>query len=192
MAYDAGGKRQVYASVDNFFAVPPRNPIPIPCLKSSCAICPLRMCCVFKSYLLEGYLKENNFPRDLKPETVRQKLESGDITPLQLVEYLEDANSLLFDTPVKGLEVYALDAGKKQPTWRRTMKTTSTMSTTLTATTSAVSRPNPATPLAFTRWAYPSLPVPTAAKPGPPSRATIPTPTTTRSGSIRKTAATLY
>ncbi|MGB3548991.1 MAG: glycosyl hydrolase [Saprospiraceae bacterium] len=120
MAYDAGGKRQVYASVDNYFRRAAEEPDTNTLSKEQLRNMPVADVLRLKSYLLEGYLKENNFPRDLKPETVRQKLESGDITPLQLVEYLEDANSLLFDTPVKGLEVYALDVGKKQPTWRRT------------------------------------------------------------------------
>jgi photosystem II stability/assembly factor-like uncharacterized protein len=42
------------------------------------------------------------------------------ITPITLVEYLEDANSLLFDTQVIGAEVYkSLDGGK---TWTKTHK----------------------------------------------------------------------
>ena len=49
MAYDAGGKRKGYASLTTIFAVPPRNPIPIPYPRSNCAICPLRMCCVSKA-----------------------------------------------------------------------------------------------------------------------------------------------
>ncbi len=120
MAYDAGGKRQVYASVDNYFRRAAEESDTNTLSKEQLRNMPVADVLRLKSYLLEGYLKNNGFPRDLKPETVRQKLESGDITPLQLVEYLEDANSLLFDTPVKGLEVYALDVGKKQPTWRRT------------------------------------------------------------------------
>ncbi|MEM1214630.1 MAG: glycosyl hydrolase, partial [Bacteroidota bacterium] len=42
----------------------------------------------------------------------------GDISPATLVEYTENANSLLFDTPVIGLEVYRL-AGRGK-TWVKT------------------------------------------------------------------------
>ena len=45
---------------------------------------------------------------------------NGDISPYSLVEYLEDSNSLLFDTPVIGAEVYqSIDFGK---TWKKLMK----------------------------------------------------------------------
>ncbi|MFM7092835.1 MAG: WD40/YVTN/BNR-like repeat-containing protein, partial [Bacteroidota bacterium] len=36
-------------------------------------------------------------------------VKKGEITPLNLVEYTEDANSALFDAPVHGLEVYRSD-----------------------------------------------------------------------------------
>lgn len=64
------------------------------------------------------YLTAERFPDKYDVETVRGMMERGDIEPVALVEYVEDANSLLFDTPVIGLEVYRSDDGGT--TWRRT------------------------------------------------------------------------
>ncbi|MDZ7767410.1 MAG: hypothetical protein U5K00_23840 [Melioribacteraceae bacterium] len=47
-----------------------------------------------------------------------EKVKGEEISPTDLVAYLEDANSMLFDTPVTGGEVYrSNDAGK---TWEKT------------------------------------------------------------------------
>ncbi len=67
---------------------------------------------------IEDYLKNNGFPEKYTVEKVREMIESDKIKPLDLVEYLEDANSLLFDTPVKGAEVYRSDDEGK--TWKKT------------------------------------------------------------------------
>lgn len=67
---------------------------------------------------LENYLKDNGFPEKYTSEKVRKMVETDEVKPLDLVEYLEDANSLLFDTPVKGAEVYRSDDEGK--TWQKT------------------------------------------------------------------------
>ena len=66
------------------------------------------------------FLKDNRFPKKYSADIVRKMVESDKIVPIALVEYLEDANSLLFDTPVKGAEIYQSDDGGK--TWTRTHK----------------------------------------------------------------------
>lgn len=67
-----------------------------------------------------GFLKDNRFPKKYGIKKVKGMVKSGEITPLALVEYLENANSLLFDTPVTGAEVYkSTDDGK---TWSKTHK----------------------------------------------------------------------
>ena len=68
--------------------------------------------------LIERYLMDNNFPKKYSEKEVRKLVERGDITPAALVEYTEDANSLLFDTPVIGAEVYRSDDGGNS--WQRT------------------------------------------------------------------------
>ena len=67
---------------------------------------------------IEGFLKKNGFPKKYDVKTVKGMVKSGKIQVLALVEYLEDANSELFDTPVIGAEVYrSTDDGK---TWTKT------------------------------------------------------------------------
>ena len=64
------------------------------------------------------FLRANRFPDKYDYAAVRQLVEAKKITPAALVEYLEDANSLLFDTPVVGAEVYkSTDDGD---TWTKT------------------------------------------------------------------------
>lgn len=67
---------------------------------------------------IENYLRDENFPRRYDAETVRDMVDEGTIEPVALVEFVEDANALLFDTPVIGLEIYkSTDGGE---TWART------------------------------------------------------------------------
>ena len=64
------------------------------------------------------YLKENRFPKKYDVAYVKTQIKEGKLEPKALVEFLEDANSQLFDTPVKGLELYlSKDKGK---TWQKT------------------------------------------------------------------------
>ncbi len=67
---------------------------------------------------LGKFLKDNRFPKKYSADKVRKMVETDKIKPLALAEYLEDANSLLFDTPVIGAEVYQSDDGGQ--TWTRT------------------------------------------------------------------------
>jgi len=64
------------------------------------------------------FLKDNGFPDKYGKDKVVTMVKKGEITPQTLVEYLEDANSLLFDTPVIGAELYRSEDGGK--TWKRT------------------------------------------------------------------------
>ena len=67
---------------------------------------------------LQKFLRDNRFPEKYTAKSVKAMVKSGKIQPVALVEYLENANSLLFDTPVKGAEVYRSDDGGKS--WHRT------------------------------------------------------------------------
>lgn len=67
---------------------------------------------------VEAYLSENNFPEKYSAEKVIEMVKNDDIKPIALVDYLYDANKMLFDTPVIGTEVYkSTDGGK---TWTKT------------------------------------------------------------------------
>ncbi len=67
---------------------------------------------------INEFLDDNRFPRTYNAVDIKKDVESGKVTPLDLVIYLEDSNSLLFDTPVKGGEMYRSDDGGK--TWNKT------------------------------------------------------------------------
>lgn len=58
---------------------------------------------------IDDFLSSNGFPETYDAEGVRKMVRNGTIQPLALVEYLEDANSLLFDTPIFGAQVYRSD-----------------------------------------------------------------------------------
>lgn len=67
---------------------------------------------------LEGFLRENNFDEEYSASRVNEMMQDGIIEPADLVEYLHDANAMLFDTPVKGAEVYKSTNGGQ--TWEKT------------------------------------------------------------------------
>ncbi|MCA0152527.1 WD40/YVTN/BNR-like repeat-containing protein [Winogradskyella vincentii] len=67
---------------------------------------------------LNTFLKTNGFQEKYRAENVKQMVRSGNVKPIDIAKYLEDANSMLFDTPVVGAEVYkSTDGGK---TWKKT------------------------------------------------------------------------
>jgi len=55
---------------------------------------------------INSFLDRNSFPQKYNAVDLKTDIENGKIKPSDLVIYLEDANSLLFDTPVIGGEVY--------------------------------------------------------------------------------------
>ncbi|KGL62576.1 VPS10 domain-containing protein [Polaribacter sp. Hel1_85] len=67
---------------------------------------------------LNTYLKTNGFQEKYRAENVKQMVRSGNVKPIDLAKYLEDANSLLFDTPVVGAEVFKTTNGGKS--WKKT------------------------------------------------------------------------
>jgi photosystem II stability/assembly factor-like uncharacterized protein len=67
---------------------------------------------------LNAYLKKNGFQEKYRADNVKQMIRSGVAKPRDLAKYLEDANALLFDTPVVGAEIYRSDDGGK--TWKKT------------------------------------------------------------------------
>jgi photosystem II stability/assembly factor-like uncharacterized protein len=67
---------------------------------------------------LKTFLRKNGFQEKYTAESVKNMIKSGKAKPIDLARYLEDANTMLFDTPVIGAEVYkSIDGGK---TWKKT------------------------------------------------------------------------
>ncbi len=67
---------------------------------------------------LNEFLRNNGFQEKYGAENVKQMIRTGSAEPADLAKYLEDANTLLFDTPVVGAEVYKSTNGGK--TWKKT------------------------------------------------------------------------
>ncbi len=66
---------------------------------------------------LNAFLKENRFPAKHTAQSVKAAVKTDQLKPIALVEYLEDANALMFGTPIIEAEVYrSMDAGK---TWTK-------------------------------------------------------------------------
>lgn len=66
---------------------------------------------------LSSFLKENNFPEKYSAEVVKKLVEENKIKPSDVASYLDTANSLLFEFPVIGAEVYRSDDGGKS--WQK-------------------------------------------------------------------------
>ena len=69
---------------------------------------------------LNNFLKTNGFQEKYRSENVKQMVRSGNVKPKDLAHYLENANSLMFDSPVIGAEIYkSTDGGIS---WKKTHK----------------------------------------------------------------------
>ncbi|WP_116105313.1 WD40/YVTN/BNR-like repeat-containing protein [Lewinella sp. IMCC34191] len=118
ISYDDDDVRHLYASLDNYFLRESSSEEEDKLTKNQVREMPTEDLLRLETYLLEDFLRSNGFPRELDAATVRQRMEDGELSPLQLVQYLEDANADLFDTPVKGFELYhSTDDGQR---WSRT------------------------------------------------------------------------
>ena len=71
-----------------------------------------------KDKKLNSYLKLNGFQEKYRAENVKQMVRAGSVKPNDLAKYLENANTLLFDTPVIGAEVFKTTNGGKS--WKKT------------------------------------------------------------------------
>ena len=69
---------------------------------------------------LNNYLKANRFQEKYSAVSVKKMVRSGAVKPIDLAKYVENANTLLFDTPVEGAEVFVTTNGGKN--WNKTHK----------------------------------------------------------------------
>ncbi|MEN8798141.1 MAG: glycosyl hydrolase, partial [Flavobacteriaceae bacterium] len=60
---------------------------------------------------LAAFLKDENFPERYTAAVIKEMVREGSIAPADISSYLDNANSLLFDTPVIGAEVYRSEDG---------------------------------------------------------------------------------
>ncbi len=73
---------------------------------------------VLENKYINAFLDTNKFPSDYNAVEIKTDVRDNKVKPRDLVTYLEDSNSLLFDTPVKGGEMYRSDDRGK--TWKKT------------------------------------------------------------------------
>ncbi len=64
-----------------------------------------------KDDALDNYLSDKNFPKKYTASVVKEMVRAGTIQPKDLSDYLDNANSLLFEFPVIGAEVYRSEDG---------------------------------------------------------------------------------
>jgi photosystem II stability/assembly factor-like uncharacterized protein len=67
---------------------------------------------------VKEYLSKYDFPKEYDYEYIVEKIKEDKLKPSSLVEYLEDSNNKLFETEIKGAEVYRSDDGGN--TWKKT------------------------------------------------------------------------
>ncbi len=67
---------------------------------------------------LDGFLKMNGFQEKYRAQNVKQMVRSGNVKPIDIAKYLEDANSMLFDSPVVSAEIFRSDDGGAS--WKKT------------------------------------------------------------------------
>ena len=60
---------------------------------------------------INDFLDRHNFPDQYNATDIKKDVQADKLKPNDLVSYLADANAMLFDTPVKGAEVYVSNDG---------------------------------------------------------------------------------
>ncbi len=119
--YKKNGKTVLYALLDNYFRRPKDDePKSEGLSKDQLRNMSANDFLALDKKQVEDYLKNNRFPKKYSADKVIAMVKNNKLKPLALVEYLEDANSLLFDTPVIGAEVYRSDDEGKS--WSKTHK----------------------------------------------------------------------
>ena len=116
MAYHKG-KAVLYTAIDNYNRRPKEEPKEDVLTKDMLRDMSKEDFLKLEAYKIKDYLQQNRIPRTYTPDKVMKMIEADKITPKTLVEYTEDANSLLFETQVIGLEVYRSENGGK--TWTK-------------------------------------------------------------------------
>ncbi|MCB0608330.1 MAG: glycosyl hydrolase [Lewinellaceae bacterium] len=118
LSKDKKGNKKLFACIDNNFRRPKEETGGDELTKDALRAMSAGDFDKIPNYQLEDYLRSNGFPRKYDPAKVKQMIKKGEIQPKTLVEYTENANALLFDTPVIGLEVYSTDPNAKK--WTKT------------------------------------------------------------------------
>lgn len=108
----------LYATVD--FQGPLENPEPDkrPLTKKKLAKMDKKTFLEFEDHVIQGFLRNNNFHKDITVKSLRKQMDDGDVDIQDLVNYVYDGNAALFDRPIHGAQIFRSDDYGK--TWRKT------------------------------------------------------------------------
>jgi photosystem II stability/assembly factor-like uncharacterized protein len=117
------GKTVLYAAIDNYFRRPKKETDDEEDILTKAQLRSISTAAFLElpKYQIKEYLQRNGFPEKYSVDKILDMVKNNQVKLADLVEYTEDANSLLFDTDVIGLEVYRSDDEGKS--WRRTHDT---------------------------------------------------------------------
>ncbi|MEL6989239.1 MAG: glycosyl hydrolase, partial [Bacteroidota bacterium] len=116
--YNDGKVSKLFAILDNYNRRPKEEDTKEVALKEQFRSMSKTEFLALTDQKIKDYLEENNFPEKYTAKKVKKMIKNDKIKVEDLVTYLETANSLLFDTPVIGAEVYvSYDNGLK---WEKT------------------------------------------------------------------------
>ncbi len=117
--HSSGRKHILYALLDNYFRRPPEEDDSDEDLtKDDLRNMSKNDFLELEEAKISEYLTQNRFPKKYTVKSINKMVREDEILPVALVEFIENANSLLFDTPVKGAEVYMSEDGGKS--WQKT------------------------------------------------------------------------
>lgn len=117
-SYHKDGVNKVYALLDNYNRRPAEEVTEERLTKEDLNVMSEDEFEALENDKLTAFLRSNRFDRKYTAKKVKSMVKVGKILPSALVEFVEDANSILFDTQVIGAEVYLSEDGGK--TWKKT------------------------------------------------------------------------
>ncbi len=121
LAIYPGNSQILYAILDNYFRRPKEKKEEAPEItKDQLRQMSREKFLELKDEQIDEYLDYYGFPKKYTARAIKKMVRERKIMPRALVDYLEDANRQLFETPVIGAEVYRSEDGGK--TWRKTHK----------------------------------------------------------------------
>lgn len=101
-----GKANLIYAILDNQNRRTDTKPIPLVVTKDVLRKISDADFLALENIEINKYLDYYGFPDEYNAEKAKKSVKEGVYKPIALVEYLEDGNAMLFDTPVLGAEVY--------------------------------------------------------------------------------------
>jgi len=118
LAYAPSNPNIVYAVLDNQDRREKEEEESYPVTKELLRNSTMDTFLAFNNNDINDFLDRNNFPKEYNAVDIKSDVQAGKVKPQDLVTYLEDANTMLFDTPVKGAEVYRSENNGE--TWTKT------------------------------------------------------------------------